>query len=159
MPHFKPDPRIYGQIVTDLRVSNGAHRLWSYLANRAGRNGHCWHSQRTICREIGCDWRSYAKWVSELKELGYLKMVKVLRGLHYYPFGDCKITVTPPVKLQSGRLLNHSQIACKNTVLINRKELRQVTKHGATPSGANGAPLSEAGKKAFADFQAMKSNL
>jgi hypothetical protein len=163
----KPNPEIYGRIVLDLGISNGAHRFWCYLAFRSGRKGYCWPSQRTIVREVTSNWRNYARWVTELTKAGYLKIVKDRKGLHYYPFPPakrqsstaCQMAVIAPAKWQSGCLPNGSRTACQMAVRTNRKELSTSNISGAAPSEANGAPLSEAGKKALQDFVALKQNL
>lgn len=70
----KVDPRVFGELVEDPRVSHGAFRLWHCLFKHANPRAEAWPAQRTIARKIGCKPHSLKGWTRELVEAGYLAM-------------------------------------------------------------------------------------
>jgi hypothetical protein len=161
------NPKIYGDIVLDQRISAGAYRLWGYLAFRAGEKGFCWPSIRTILRELRCHHGSLKEWFEQLKTSGYLKIVVTNKSRTYYPFEGY-----PPVeKVTTGVWRKGVQGVEKVTTKCGESDPRtneRTSKRtkGVAPAAQNGwldgaPPKSDPAlaAKALSDLQALKDTL
>jgi hypothetical protein len=65
----------YGLLMGDMRISDGAFRLWHCLLDyRNPATGICWPGQRTIQEDIGCKAHSIRAWLVELVQSGWLEI-------------------------------------------------------------------------------------
>jgi hypothetical protein len=79
---LNPPVNSFRRICFDLRLSDGAFRLWHVLKQHANKKNKAFPSQRTIAKEMGCDPHSLRGWISELIAAGYLRTERF--GQHHH---------------------------------------------------------------------------
>lgn len=71
IPTIAPKGKIFGPIlpmfILSKNISHGAKILYAILCNYAGEKDHCWPSQATLSKKIGCSISSIKNYLCELK--------------------------------------------------------------------------------------------
>ena len=88
METFVPQGKLRGMIMPDYIESKNlcveARYLYAVLCDYARDKDHCWPSQRTLARRIGCSIASLKKYLRQLVAEKLIWIEHALRGCKYY---------------------------------------------------------------------------
>lgn len=97
---LKVDPKLFSALLDDQRLSLGSFKLWHVLYRMTGKNKCCWPSIRTLARLLGNSPQSVTDWLNELKEFGYIKVVRGnRRSSNQYIVNPCVPKYGTPVPI------------------------------------------------------------
>jgi|GEM_PF-4477825 len=78
----------YKAIAFDKRLPHGAFHLWHILRDYAGKKKSCWPGQRRLCRDLGSNFETVARWRDQLIQCGWLQIRSGKGGRHVYTIGN-----------------------------------------------------------------------
>lgn len=111
VPTISPKGKIFGPIlpmfILTKNISHGAKILYAILCNYAGEKDHCWPSQATLAKKLGCSLSSIKNYLCELKNENLIRVEreKFSRSIYFilaFPDtqagseGEQKIVATQP---------------------------------------------------------------
>ena len=143
--------------ICDPRLSDGALRLFAYLAWRQGNDAYCWPSISTICRDLHTSPTTARRRLRELAHAGYLKIThRTGRSNHYALHADphsASDTYTPP---NNGIVSANPSQECQGTPTIFGRGGTE-SDRGPLPTMAGGSTKSDRGPLPKLTGRATKS--
>lgn len=129
------------EIITDTRVSDGATRLYSYLAFRQGSKETCWPSVAKMAHDLGKHRKTIHVYLNELEQNGYIK--RIARKQRSSVYSTCNVDVTSEPTCNTGVTSR-----CNKNVTQNENHINEniIPTPSVIPSGAE-KPLAKVRKK------------
>jgi DNA-binding transcriptional MocR family regulator len=70
----KLNPRLYSQILYDMRIGLCAFKLWHLLRDRTGDHQSAWPGFRSLKRDLGAGAGAIQQAIKQLESAGYLRV-------------------------------------------------------------------------------------